>query len=383
MSQMRVWANPEKTIGVGCARTLITPIGNDSPLASRVTEPGGTTAWDELCPQAHTPYLVTIEAAGFAPFSERFENIFQDLDIVLTPGSGPGPTPGGVRRLRLDHTDLLDPDGHRVYLRGADAFCALEIFLRFGPHPLRPVFAELRDRYRVNALRVWSMSVNLQQNEFGRPPFDPRTFPDYYPRTVDFFAFAAEYGFWQYFGLFPDVQLISSDVGWQQAHWDQLWDGIKDLDSLFGIEFQNEAAAHGFNALSNGFQTRNPNRPWVGTSYSTADPAYSSGSFPVQDLGGGPMGDLHPTRTYNACILDSCPVNNIYFKTGRALIIGEGDRFGWRGNPNRRQAELCANATRAGAIASFYHSMRGERCEVFDADTASTADGWFGAFGPI
>ncbi len=382
MSQMRIWANPEKTIGVGCARTLITPIGNDSPLASRVTEPGGSTAWDELCPQAHTPYLVTVEAAGFLPYAERHENIFQDLDIVLTP-TGIIPPPPGLSRLSITGNGLFAANGARTFLRGSDAFCGLEIFLRFGPNQLKPVFAELRDRYRVNCLRTWSMSVNLQQNEFGRPPFDPRTFPHYYEAIVDYFDFCAEYSFWQYLGIFPDVQLINSDVGWQQAHWDQLWNIVKDRDDLFGIEFQNEATGHSFNKVSPGFQTRNPDRPWVGTSYSPADPAYQNGTVPADDLGGR-MGDLHPDRNYPAHILDCCPVKNVYYLNNKPVVIGEPDRYGWNGNPNRRQAELSAHASRAGAVAAFFHSKRGMRCEAFDDQTADCAEGWFGVgYGPI
>lgn len=388
MSQMRIWADPDKTHGVPFAKTFLTPIGNDSPLASRVCDAGGTTAWDELTPTRNTPYLVTVDAPGFAPFAETFPNVFQDLDITLTPNGSPmpgPPAPNGIERpsrLSLNGPGLFRADGSRIFLRGADAFCGLEIFLRFGMAMLQPVFEELQ-RYRVNCLRTWSMSVNLQANEFGRPPFDPRDYPHFYLAVGEYFDFAAEFGFWQYLGIFPDVQLISSDVGWQQAHWDQLWDVVKDRDSLFGIEFQNEAFSKSFNRVSGGFQTRNPNRPWVGTSYSTDDPAYGSGTFPTLDLGTGPMGDLHPTRNYNAHILDCCAVNNIYFKSGRALVVGEPDRYGWRGNTNRRQAELSANASRAGAVAAFFHSMRGERCEVFDDQTAASAEGWFGAYGPI
>lgn len=385
MSQMRIWADPAHTRGVPFAKTLITPIGGDSPLASRMTDAGGSTAWDELCPQRGVPYVVSIEAPGFAPFAERFENLFEDLDITLQATGVPAPPPptsGGVSRLSLRGTELYNGAGKPVFLRGADAFCGFEIYLRHGRAPLIPVFEELQ-RYRVNCLRTWSMSVNLQHNEFGRPPFDPRTFGNYYLALPDYFAFAAEYGFYQYLGLFPDVQLINPDRGWQQGHWDQVWDRVKDLDSLFAVEFQNEAAAKSFNQVSPGFQTRSPNRPWVGTSYADSDPAYQTGTFPTNDLGGGPLGDVHPSRSYPAHIVDCCPVKNIYYLTNKAVVIGEPDRYGWRGNTNRRQAELSANATRAGAVAAFFHSMRGERCEVFDPETKDAAEGWYGAYGPI
>lgn len=386
MSQMRIWSGtPQQSPGVPFAKTFLTPIGNDSPLASRVCDAGGTTAWDELNPTRNTPYLVTVEAPGFAPYGEVHPNVFQDIDITLTPNGSPGPVPPsqGLTRLTLSGQGLFRPDGSRQFIRGADAFCGLEVFLRFGTAMLIPVWEQLRDRYRANCLRTWSMSVNLQANEFGRPPFDPREFPHYYSAVGEYFDFCASYGFWQYLGVFPDVQLISGDIGWQQAHWDQLWDILRDRDDLFGIEFQNEAFSKSFNRVSPGFATRTPNRPWVGTSYSTDDPAYGSGTFPTMDLGTGPMGDLHPTRTYNAHILDCCAVNNVYFKSGRALVVGEPDRYGWRGNTNRRQAELSANASRAGAVGAFFHSMRGERCEVFDPETMDTADGWFGGYGPI
>ena len=111
MSQMRVWANADRSRGVPFAKTFIRRIGNDSPLASRVCDRGGSTAWDELCPVRNTPYLVSIEALGFAPFSERFENIFQDLDITLTRSA---PI---LQSIHADAWDIKTEDGRRYIHR--------------------------------------------------------------------------------------------------------------------------------------------------------------------------------------------------------------------------------------------------------------------------
>lgn len=385
MSQMRIWANPEQTIGVGCARTLITPIGHDSPLASRVTEPGGSTAWDELCPQANTPYIVSVEAAGFAPFSERFNNIFEDIDITLTPSGGPGPTPpsGGVSRLSLSGSDLVNAAGQRTFLRGSNSFVAFEEWLKFGEARLKPVAQELQ-QYRVNCARIWSINVNVNNFDLHRPPFDPRNYPNYYTELRPFTQFWASYGIWIYWGIFPDVQLISSDVGWQQGHWDALHQETDQEDGTFGYEFQNEAASKDYNRVSYGFQHRSPSRPWTGTSYSPDDPAYNAGTFPTAAWN-SPMGDLHPARVYPAQILDSNPANNVYVTHNLGLIIGEGDRFGEGGNPNARQAEQCANATRACAIGTILHTNKGKWAMRLDTDptTKNCADRYFGGFGYI
>lgn len=381
MSQMRIWADPAQTRRVPYAKTFITPSGGSSPLASRVCDGGGSTAWDELCPTRNTPYTVSVEADGYEPFAQEYANLFEDIDISLTASSSGGSAPA-FSRLHLDRNELKNDANELVFLKGADAFCAYEIFLRLGPDPLKPVFDELA-RYGANCLRWWAMSVNLQQNEFGRPPFDPEKFANYFTAFPDFLSFVKGYRFYSYIGLYPDVQLMHPDLGWQQDFWDLLQPIVEADTSVAAIEFQNEAAAHSFNKLSTGFQHRNPLIPWVGTSYSDADPAYNAGTYPADDLGTGPMGDLHPSRHYPAHILDCCPVNNIYWKSDKGLIIGEPDRWGSSGNTNARQANLSANAARAGAMGIIFHNKRGMRCEVFDTDTEACAKGFFSAFGPI
>lgn len=301
--------------------------------------------------------------------------------LIIKAPLGPAPSaPEKIERLTLAGNELHQPNGARIFLRGTDAFCAYELWLSgsAGQAQLRDALNSWKARVPFNLLRVWSMSVNLQANEFGRPPFNPKNYPNFYSELKPFHQFCAQYG-WLYWGLGPDIGLIDPDRGWQQAHSDQFWAEVHDLDSLFAVEYQNEAAAKWYNQFAAGFVPAATNRPWVGTSYSPSDPAYASGTFPAADLGGGPLGDLHPTRNYNAHILDCCPVNNVYFTNNKGVLLGEPDRYGWQGNPNRRQAELSAAATTAGAVGSVFHSKRGMRCEPFDADTANCAEGWFGS----
>ena len=270
-------------------------------------------------------------------------------------------------------------------MKGTDGFLLLQWALEKGLDSIDPFLDQMQAApLFANMIRWWTMCVNVSANEFGWKALSPQNYPEYWnmaPRVLDKLR---RRKLWSYLGIFPDVQLINGSADWQNAHWDQWKNIIQDRDELFAVEFQNEAASKSFNCVSPGFRIGGFNRPWCGTSYSTDDPAYSSGTIPQRDMG-GPLGDLHATRSsYTGQILDSTAVNNIYYKSNKGLIQGEGDRLGWRGRHDPRYAALIGNACRVGNVGTVFHSMRGERCELFDPETMQDATAYFGALnGPI
>lgn len=278
--------------------------------------------------------------------------------------------------LWLNGNQLMNNVGP-IFLRGASLFTAFDKKLR--GIDLGPVLRELQD-YRCNCVRIWLMSKNVQANEFGWPALDPRVYGNTGYQLIGALRDElAGYGMYPYWGLFPDVGLLGLTLGEQQHHYDQAIDAI---DSGL-VEGQNEAAAYtGNQAHPQLSLATTPRVPWCWTSYSTSDPAYMSGTVPALDRG-GTFGDLHPDRHYPAHILDCCPAKNVYFTSNKGLLIGEGDRYGWRGNLDTRQANLSANASRSGCMGFIAHTMRGERCENFDPDTANSATAIFHAFEAI
>ena len=350
-------------------------------------QPDGSISWRLVSDPTQPGPWETFTRAGNVLTELPKDGVTRALVQFLVKGgsSAPGPQPpaGSISRLSLNGSDLVNAAGQRTFLRGSNSFTAFEEWLLSGEARLKPVAEELR-AYRVNCARVWSMNVNVNNFDLHRPPFDPRRYPNYYSELRPFTQFWASYGIWLYWGIFPDVQLINSDLGWQQAHWDQMKPETDQEEGTFAYEFQNEPASKDYNKVTFGFNHRSPDRPWTGASYSPDDGAYHAGTFPTAAWN-SPMGDLHPARVYPAQILDSNPANNVYVTHNKGLIIGEGDRFGEGGNPNARQAEQVANATRACAIGTILHTNKGKWAMRLDSDptTKTCADRYFGGFGAI
>lgn len=359
MSQLRVWADDARTKGVAFAKTFITPIGNTSPLASRVCDAGGSTAWDELCPQRNTPYLLEIAAPGFRVYSERHENIFQDIDVTLTP------LPITLSRLvRIDRNThrMVDENGTHVYGRGADAFLLYKKYLDADRATVDAVLLQF-ESLGCNLIRVFGMFESLGG-------FNPKAYPEYYDKIVSFCALCESYGLYVYWvACAATGAWFTEDEAVQHAKRtaDQL---TQTRNALFS--YVNEQGQHNNSVNRNRFKAE-VNTGWM---------LYDTGSFGEDQLCQPPFGThavLHPKRKWSNVIRDGCPLDNgNYLNDGLEVGIDEGDRYGDEGNTSVQQAGDAAGTAYC-ALLFVFHSMQGERSEVLTGNTLDCAAAAFAA----
>lgn len=305
---------------------------------------------------------------------------YPDIEVTLTYA----PVVTQLSRLHIEGTRFVNEEGERVFMKGATFFSGYWRFLEEGPESIRPSLEELKG-LGCNMIRVFGMSFYVQQNLFGKAPFNPANYGNrFYDELPAFLALAAEYGMYVYFSVFPDNDIITpfhSNKPIQIEHWNRTLDSLRPCSNII-LEVSNEPDAHGFNYIDPSMLAFPDFCPACPGSYGEGSDAYSSGSFP-DSAGWGSgrsLGDLHPKRSYPAEIMDSMAVNNVYYLNGRALMIGEPDRFGSGGNPDVEKARLTAAAGQVGAVGIVFHTLQGQRCDVYDDTTRKCAEAFFSEF---
>lgn len=204
MSQMRIWGNPEQTVRVPYAKTYITPIPGASPLASRVCDIDGTTAWDELNPERNVPYVVTVDAPGFAPYRERHDNLFQDIDISLKPAAQQS------GRLYVQNYDnqrfdfMTENDGKPWCLAGYATFTIMSEIQK--GHDIGPILDE-GILLGANTLVALGMDMGQFAHDHGFA-VDPRD-PNWQGWLVKLFDECAKRSMRCALGVFQQAQVLS------------------------------------------------------------------------------------------------------------------------------------------------------------------------------
>lgn len=294
--------------------------------------------------------------------------------VVEADAPAPSPSPSGpLSRLRMDGLYFVNEQSRRIYLRGASLFVAYWKWLEFGPGAVAPAADELH-RNRCNAVRVFCMSYNMQKNEFNSPPMDPRRYgPRFFTEAPAFMRFMASRGVYVYWSFGPDNKLIYTGADQAQVAptFNQFMDAI-DPEPNGLVQYTNEQDAHDFNSVD-GNSFRKPAR--IASNFSNFDDRYGG------DLPPGPLldfGDFETTRGNVAkTIKDASTIDHpITTKTGKGVIVCEGDRYGSRGNLDLRLSCAAAGASLY-TPGYFFHSMNGERCEPFDDQTRPIAEATF------
>lgn len=362
MSQMRVWANPAQTIGVPFAKTFITPIGNTSPLASRMTDSVGSTAWDELCPHPNTPYIVTIDAPGFEHFEQRFENIFQDLDIPLTPTGVPL-----SRLVGIDHHAhrMVNERGERVYGRGAGFFLGYKRWL--DGVDLGPQLRQLRG-LGCNLVRIMGMFESLGG-------FNPKVYGDrYYDDLPLFMRDLAQHGL---HGLWTACAATGGMMNPDEAlrHTQRIAERLLTTNNAL-FSYVNEQGQHN-NSVDRARFKANVNTGWM---------IYDTGSFGVDLPVEPPFGmyaPFHVRRDYPSSVKD-CGIIDHTNRVNNGLEIGvdEPYRMGDEGSGDRHDDPTVAREAAGIAYNALYfvvHTMQGERADLLTGNTLDCASAAFDA----
>lgn len=318
----------------------------------------------------------------FSADSRAVDPPFQDVDFTLTR-TGAAHTTTEPRVLHRDGNDLKDPDGRIVRLEGATFFPAHWLLLEKGKDAILPSVREVTSRYGVNCFVLFGMSVNVQRNLFGADPFDPSKYGQAFFDTLrELFSVFAEHGAYGYYVAFPDHGLIPAFDNDAKCidHWNKLLDVFRTIPNVL-LKPTNEGASKGYNYINPHLLQFPDFCPVAACDYGVDDPAYATGDWPDgYDWGGDrTFGDLHPPRGGTATVLDCTAVNNIYYKHNRGLAISEPIRMGSNGSGGvtREIARLVGLASRVGTLMRVFHSLQGEKCEVFDDTTRDHADAFF------
>jgi len=343
-----------------------------------VADPGQPGPWERFTRDGNVLREVPKDGVSRPPV---------ELLTRVTGGAGPVPGPGPIEapeRLTRSGVDLATASqGRVVRLQGASFFAGYWKFLEHGADDIRPALAQLRDRWQANVVLVFGMSVNVQANLFGAPPFDPSKYgPAYLEQWPAFLALCAEFGMYVYWVAFPDHGLIPAYEFTEPCR--DLWNGLleagRPAPNLI-LKPTNEGGVKGYNYINPHALAFPDFCPVAALDYGVDDPAWSAGTFPDGSDWGGDRscGDLHTPRDGAATVLDCACVNNVYYKAGRPVFISEPIRMGSNGSAGvtRELARLVGLASRTGPALRIFHSLQGEKADVYDGETTDHADAYF------
>lgn len=357
----------------------------------RATNKEGYAAYGLVDPK---PVYVLLDLEGYK-IADGSELKFSDTalgpismphDALITVQLERAGANAGTPRLHRDGNDLRNPNGQIVRLEGASFFAGHWLLLEKGADAIRPSLRELKSRWNANCALIFGMSLYVQKNLFNADPFNPAKYDQARLRDsfAELFGVLAEEGFYGYYPVFPDHGLLPEFDSDDKCarYWDWLMSFMPQFDNLL-LKPTNEGASKGYNYIDPHKLAFPDFCPVAACDYGVDDPAYAAGDYPAgHDWGGDrTFGDLHTPREKGAAsvVLDCTAVNNIYYKHNRGLAISEPVRMGSNGSDGatRELARLVGLASRVGNLMRVFHSLQGEKCEVFDDTTRDHADAYF------
>jgi hypothetical protein len=331
---------------------------------------------------------VSTHVEGYDPFVNNYTvpvdqtTILVHLEEKRIPTQPVKDTP----LLLLDGNVLQTVKGNRIFLKGATDFRILEMLLEGQDNELDAVLDQ-REEFGCNLERILGMYYYINRYEFGgRAPFRPQTYGNrYYEGIEHLFKMLAARGMYGYFCAFADVYPgpdgldngLMGDENAQIDHHNRLVSVFNNIPNVL-YELCNEPSAHDFNRV----RTEHFNKPTgflaCSGSYDVNAASYSSGTLPPHSWD---FGDLHPTRdSPTAHNKDCSPLDNVFFKLNKGLLIGEPMRYGSNSsNPEAKpiDAERAIRAASAGSMGIVFHTRNGVKSELWDGQTLPFARSFF------
>lgn len=363
MSQIHVRDAQGRPVSHINIRLALGDLPSEAAYDDRFTDLAGNTAWPNPLAslRGYTLYVNDTNVdSRFGTVTHAVPTLGDDILIELPAARTP-------ERARVV--------GQRFYVGEAPWFLkgltAFPIFQQFLDGQDIRSFLQQAEGLGANCVRVFGMFHWINVNEFGKPAFKPQNYGDrFYDETPAFCRLCAEYGLRVYWSCFPDNAEVMPLHADRRKHYDR-WVPILEAEPNTLFELTNEQDAHSFNAVDAKLYPKPPRMASCAGSYGD-----TGGSFPPPYWD---FFDFHTPRSYPKAIKDCCVADAPDFQAGKAILLGEPDRYGSNGNPNAEQARMSAGTSIGTALGIVFHSRQGLRGELFDAVTLRCAAAFFSA----
>lgn len=332
-------------------KVLLALAGSDDPLASRMTDHDGATAWDELQPQPNTPYRLIVQAPGFQPFAQDYPTVYTDIDITLTPiTSGLSPL------VRIERHRFVTADGRRVFLKMTSDFVLFWRYLE--GEDIDPVLAQ-RQALGFNCVRVFGMCHYVMVNDLHAPTFKPSNHPDYHPKQLAFFQKCARFGQYPYFCEFPDNAYAMENEDDHVPYHEANAENMRQVGGI--LEATNEYFAHSWNQVD-----FNRILKPVGVLACSTSQGEGLHQWPWD------FGDFHPRRDFPAHVKEQCLSDNPNFEVNFQMGLGENFNADKESNAVDKYFQVGGSALGTALFSSF-HCEQGKQSRLFDGQTLEAA----------
>jgi hypothetical protein len=301
----------------------------------------------------------------YLPTIEHVADLGSDVPMVLDRIP--------LSRLHVEGHDFIDAFGRRIFLRGITDFLLYKKYL--DGEDITPLLIE-RSGLGANMLRIIGMVSSFSHwfpQEYGQR---------YYDGLPGFCQILDRFGFYVYFTVFADTEVVMPKQADQVTHFNNVVAQLQQCHNTLG-ELVNEPYAHQ-NATANPFAFARP----VGVPFSSGSYDDHLGSK-VTPPPHWDFHDFHVPRKPIKRIADQCMATNPNFITGMPVISGEPDKFGGPNpfNPkvyltDPREAAAMAGTARGTACGIVYHTSAGVWSLPFNDVEMNCARAWFGELIP-
>lgn len=290
----------------------------------------------------------------------------EGISTVLTLEGFVAPTPiqphGPLARLtKIIGHRMATAAGVTIYGRGASEFLLYKKFLQ--GEDVRPQLDQLK-ALGCNLIRVMGMFESLGG-------FDPKQFPAYYDRIPAFYEQIGTYGIHGLWTCCAATGGIFTTDDQVLTHIRKTIDALKTTQNALASPV-NEQGQHN-NSINLARVKAEIDFGWL---------LHDLGSYGSDIPCSPPFGThavLHVNRRYSNSVRDCCVLDNPNYVNDHLQVgLDEPDRYGDEGNPSVEQAADAAG-TAYTALFWVFHSMQGERGEVFRGNTLDCATAAFRA----
>lgn len=306
------------------------------------------------------PFRVHLRAKGYR---DTYRDVVLPKDAagqieyeMMTTGEV---VPGALlsRLVRIDGHRMVNERGEKVYGRGASMFLLFKKYL--DGYDITPQLAQLQG-LGYNLIRVMGMFESLGG-------FNPKAYGDrYYTAIRPFCALCEDYG------LYVLWTCCAATGAWMTEN--EAIDHIKRTVT----ELKDIANALASPVNEQGQHNNSVNLTRVKNEVDWGWLLHDMGSYGMDTPCSPPFGThavLHVNRRYSNSVRDCCPLDNPNYVNDHLQVgIDEPDRYGDEGNGSVEQAADAAGTAYA-ALFFVYHSMAGERGDMFTGNTLDCATG--------